>query len=516
MTRWAIRWATAALLALAAALIGVAGAPAARAAGAPLHPLGNATTNQYVGLRVAPDQLAVDYVLDLAELPAYQMCSAEFGAAGCSPGAAEAAAAAARQCAEIAGQLTVRVAGPVVPLRVGGSSLTFPLGTAGLLTARFECALAAAVRLPAGAAVQLENPAHPGTVGWREVTAIGDRMTLQSSSVPAESASARLTSYPDQLLSSPPDVRSADLVLVPGGPAAEPAAGVATPGSGESSPATRGVDRLSMAYTALVARQQLTAGFALLAVVLAVGLGCLHALAPGHGKTVMAAYLVGSRGSARQAMTIGLTVATTHTVGVLVLGLVLSASAAVAPERVYPWLGMASGLLLAIVGVGMLRRAVRVVRHARAHPHSHGPGHAHDHGRSHGHSHPHGHHHDHAGTVSPGPRLRSLIGMGVAGGLVPSPSALLVLLGGIALGRPWFGLLLVVAYGLGMAGLLAALGLLLARSRAVLDRRARTATRTRSWRLAGGLARALPVGTAALVLAVGLGVALTAARTLPV
>jgi ABC-type nickel/cobalt efflux system permease component RcnA len=104
--------------------------------------------------------------------------------------------------------------------------------------------------------------------------------------------------------------------------------------------------------------------------------------------------------------------------------------------------------------------------------------------------------------------------MGVAGGLVPSPSALLVLLGGIALGRPWFGLLLVVAYGLGMAGLLTGIGLLLARGRALLERRARFGAANRAWPLAGRLTRALPVGTAALVFVVGIGVALTAARTL--
>lgn len=517
MTRsgWVSRLGIGFLLAGTVGLAGFAGSPAASAAEVPAHPLGNATTNQYVGLRVEPDRLVVDYVLDLGELPAYQLCSAAFGSAGCGRAGSDAAAAAvsvaaAERCADIAGRLAVRAAGRDLALAVDRSALTFPPGSAGLLTARFECALSVPVRVPAGGAVRVENTAYPGTVGWREISAIGDRMTLRSSSVPARSISDRLTGYPDELLSSPPDQRTADLLVVPGGPAAvdsATAAGSADP----SGPATRGVDRLSLAYTALIARQQLTVGFALLAVVLAVGLGCLHAIAPGHGKTVMAAYLVGSRGSAHQAASIGLTVAATHTVGVLVLGTVLSASAAIAPERVYPWLGVASGLLLALVGIGMLRRAVALVRSAGVDVHGH-----HDHGHPHPHPHPHGHDHDQAGAVPPGPRLRSLIGMGIAGGLVPSPSALLVLLGGIALGRPWFGLLLVVAYGLGMAGLLTGIGLLLARSRALLERRARARDPERSRRLASRLTRALPVGTAALVLTVGVGVALTAARTLAV
>ena len=513
MTRWAYRLAGA--VALAGAVL-LAGSPGAGAAELPRHPLGNATTNQYVGVRVAPDRVSIDYVLDLAELPAYQLCAARFGSAGCRPAPAQVMPAAAAQCAEIASQLAVRAGSRPLPLVVDRSSLAFPPGAAGLLTARFECVLSAPVRLAAGAAVQVDNRAYPGTVGWREITAIGDRMTLRSSTAPAGSSSDRLARYPDELLSSPPDQRVVDLVVSPGGPAAaEPggAGGAGTP----AGPATRGVDRLSIAYTTLIARQDLTIGFALLAVALAVGLGCLHALAPGHGKTVMAAYLVGARGSARQAMSIGLTVAATHTVGVLVLGTVLSASAAVAPERVYPWLGMASGLLLALVGIGMLRRAIGAVRHARAHAHGHAHGHDLGHHHSSGHAHPHPHPHPHGGApAAAGPRLRSLIGMGVAGGLVPSPSALLVLLGGIALGRPWFGLLLVVAYGLGMAGLLTGIGLLLARSRALLDRRARTRTGTRRWRLANVLARALPIGTAALVLVVGLGVTLSAVRAVSI
>src|SRR5205807_5099611 len=156
---------------------------------------------------------------------------------------------------------------------------------------------------------------------------------------------------------------------------------------------------------------------------LAIVLGAIHALAPGHGKTVMAAYLVGQRGSLRQTALIGLTVTATHTAGVLALGLALSASALVAPERVYPWLGLASGALLAVIGVGLLRRAVGARRHRHAHSHAH----AHD--------------DDNAPPVG----WRALVAMGFAGGLVPSPSALVVLLGAIALGRAWFGIVLVIA-----------------------------------------------------------------------
>jgi len=211
-------------------------------------------------------------------------------------------------------------------------------------------------------------------------------------------------------------------------------------------------------------------------------LGTLHAFAPGHGKTVMAAYMVSVRGSVRQAAAISATVTATHTAGVLVLGLIISASTAIGPERIYPWLGSASGILLTIVGVNLLRTRARVRAAAGKHEHEH--------------EHEHGQDHEHAAA----PRSRSLIAMGFAGGLVPSPSALVVLLGAIALHRAWFGVVLVICYGAGMAATLTAAGLLLARGRRRLDARPR-GSRT------AALARALPVAAAGAVVASGLFVA---------
>ena len=255
--------------------------------------------------------------------------------------------------------------------------------------------------------------------------------------------------------------------------------------------------------------RSLSPGFAVVALLLAVGLGAAHALAPGHGKTVMAAYLVGLRGTLRQAATIGATVTLTHTAGVLLLGLVLTTSRAVASERVYPWLGLASGLLLAVVGVGLLVRA----RTGHHHPHEHGqrvadplqtdpdPGEA---------ERPHGHDHHHP-QAHPRPLgRRGLVALGLAGGLVPSPSAVVVLLGGIALGQAWFGVALVLAYGLGMAATLTGVGLLLAHLRTRMDRRLQLPA-------GSPLARAgrlLPAVTASVIVAVGLALAANGAAQL--
>jgi ABC-type nickel/cobalt efflux system permease component RcnA len=203
----------------------------------------------------------------------------------------------------------------------------------------------------------------------------------------------------------------------------------------------------------------------------------------------MAAYLVGRHGSLRQATLVATTVTATHTTGVLLLGVLVSSSAVIAPERLYPWLGALSGVLLVAVGIAMLRGVQRRRSAARAHEHAHAHGHHHDH--DHGHSHG-GRWHTHA----PPARMdrTGLLAMGFVGGLLPSPSALVVLLGAIALGRAWFGVVLVVAYGAGMALTLTAIGLLLVRGREAIGRRLPRLL---------ALESVMPVATGTVVLAVG-------------
>jgi ABC-type nickel/cobalt efflux system permease component RcnA len=375
--------------------------------------------------------------------------------------------------------------------------VTFPPGNAGLPTLRLTCALLVETgTLRSEREIALTSTAFTDRVGWREITAVGDRTTLVASNVERVSGSARLTAYPEDLLSSPPDQRKATVRARPGGPAAPQVDG-AVPGARVAQP--RGLDGATRSFTDLVARQELTLGFGIVALALAVGLGAIHAFAPGHGKTVMAAYLVGQRGSVRQAAVIGMTVTATHTAGVLLLGLALSVSTTLAPESIYPWLGVASGLLLAGVGAGMLLRATgrrpQLVPTGHGHGHSH-DGHPNDH-HAHGHSHDHGHSHAHDhGPVE----WRSLVPLGLAGGLVPSPSAVVVLLGAIALGRAWFGVGLVIAYGLGMAVTLTAAGIALVRARGAIERRLAAPGAGRLASVVG----ALPKLTATCIVAGGL------------
>jgi nickel/cobalt transporter (NicO) family protein len=468
---------SAALLALCAVLVTAAPALA--------HPLGNFTTNTAAGIVVQPEAVRVDYVVDLAEIPTLRAVQ-EDDLDTARP--EEATGYRDRQCAEIADALELRVDGAAVPLVVEGTALSFPPGQAALDTLRLECDLVAdGLDLPEGTEIALADRGFPERLGWREVTAAGDGLRLASSDVPEASASDRLTEYPEELLQSPLDVRSAVIVVGASAPR------LALPSGGD--PVTETAGRAVDALTTLVSRQELTVWFALVAFASALGLGALHALAPGHGKTVMAAFLIGRSGAGRQALGLGITVAITHTAGVLALGMLLSASQLLAPERIFGWLGAASGLLFAGVGVVMLRSAL--VRN-RGHRHGHGHGdHDHDHDHGHGHDHgPHGHTHE---LPAPGSGWRGLIAPGLAGGLVPSPSALVVLLGGLAIGRAWFGVSLVVAYGIGMAGTLVGIGYLLVRAR---DRFAALAGASAAGSRIVRVTRQLPVVMASLIIVV--------------
>jgi ABC-type nickel/cobalt efflux system permease component RcnA len=462
--------------------------------GAGAHPLGNFTVNQYAGLVVHPGTVSVELVVDMAEIPAFQS-RGEFDTDGDgSISGQENRSFRDRACESLRHGVSLGLDGRALPTTVTGSALAFPPGQAGLDTLRLTCRLVAPARPVAGGRLEFANDNYRDRVGWREVTAAGEGIELVGSDVPGRSPSRRLTRYPQDLLSSPLDVRRASLGIGAAGgppPRIPRTDDTATP----AGLLPGGADRFAVAFTGLVARHDFTVWFALMALAAAMALGALHALAPGHGKTVMAAYLVGQQGSLRQALVLGTTVSATHTAGVLILGVVVSGSAAFVPEQVYPWLGLASGVLLAWVGAGLLIRAWR----RRGDP---SVFHHQDHGHEHEHGHAHAPHHRPASNES-GLSRRRLMTMGAAGGMVPSPSALVVLLGAIALGRTWFGVALVLGYGLGMAVTLVGAGLLLVRFGSVVDRRWTGGRRF-------GVARALPLVTSSLVVVAGLGLALKA------
>ncbi|AMW09559.1 nickel transporter [Streptomyces qaidamensis] len=494
------------------------------AATASAHPLGNFTVNRYDGLVAAPGELRVHHVEDLAEIPATQ-AGPDIERLGIAMWARE-------RCATAAEDSRATVDGREVALTTERSHARVRPGQAGLDTLRVECELTAA--LPAGektVSLGFRGAGASGGPGWREITARGDRMTLAASDVPEKSISAELTRYPEELLASPADTGSAALRVRPGGSAlAEeesdaPAASVLP----------RGADRWTRALDDLVARQDLSAGFAALALLIAVVLGAMHALAPGHGKTIMAATAAARGGQARMkdVLPMAASVTVTHTLGVVALGLLVTAGSAAAPS-VIAWLGVASGILVTLAGASLVRRALRNRAHTphphghHGHHHGHGShthdhdGHTHDHDHhgehnhkhDHDHDHPHDHTHPHTIEHTHGgfthshpvaPTLRGTILMGFAGGLVPSPSAVVVLVGAAALGQAWFGLLLVVAYGVGLALTLTAAGYAVVKAGSgmtrLLDRRPRWTVGP----MAALVRRTAPLGSACAVVVLGAG-----------
>jgi ABC-type nickel/cobalt efflux system permease component RcnA len=245
-------------------------------------------------------------------------------------------------------------------------------------------------------------------------------------------------------------------------------------------------------------------GLGLLALALATAavLGGFHALEPGHGTTVVAAYLVGSRGTAWHALILGVVVTISHTAGVYLLGAVtFYASKHVVPEQLYPWLSLFSGLTIALLGAMMFIRRFGGVgdHHHGPGGHHHGPGgHTHSHDGLPAHTHGPGEAHNHASQpVS----LRALVALGVSGGIIPCPAALVVLLTALSLHRVGFGLVLIVAFSIGLAAVLVAIGILMVYAGRLMTRFKEEGPLIQRW---------LPLTSSAVMTLLGFGIAIQA------
>ena len=411
------------------------------------HPLGNFTVNRAIAVVVASSGVSLEYVTDMAEIPAFAALQAMDRDHDGSASSAERSAFAEATCQTAATAISLQVDSAAIALRSDGEpALSFPPGAGGLETLRIVCPLRADASF-AGREHRLTvtDLARDGHVGWHEVViSSGGGASITSSSAPSRSPSGLLTAYPKESLDAPLNIRTGDATWHV---AVGQAASVTDPQPAPGTPRSSASDPLA----ALAAGNASLPGL-LLGLLLAVGLGALHAVSPGHGKTLVAAYLIGSRGTVRQAAGLGLTVAVTHTAGVFLLGLVmLVAGEFLVPERVIGWLSAASGLLVVGLGIGLVIRALG--RHGQ----HHSPASA-DH--RHDHAHPHGHPHDHAHVSADrgAPlRARNVVALGLAGGMVPSASALIVLLVAVSTGRLLLGMTLIVAFGIGMAVVLGGL-----------------------------------------------------------
>jgi nickel/cobalt transporter (NicO) family protein len=452
------------------------------------HPLGNFSVNQYSRIEIGTTQARLVYVLDLAELPTVADRPLLDRDGDGAIADAERESYLAGKLAEIAPALDLFAGSSELVLRPTAQSLALAPGQAGLDTTRIEATFVADLPSTGGDAGQLtfRNDYASDRLGWREiVVANGPDISIDESAGLNVDRSDVLRVYPDDLLSSPLDERTVTVAyqLSPGAPAA----------SGERATIAPGPAGIGQRLEQIVGGGTLSTGGLLLALLAAAGWGAVHALSPGHGKTVVGAYLVGSRGTPRHALFLGLTVTITHTAGVIALGLViLFASRTILPELIFPWLSLLSGLLVAVLGLTILRQRLIGLpafghhhddlnhHHDHDHDYAQDHGHEYEHSRDHAPAHAHrllhshdGHVHSHLPPGTDGERLtwRSLLALGISGGLLPCPSALLALLGAVAVGRAGFGLMVVVAFSLGLATTLTGVGLLFLAGR-FLERRA--------------------------------------------
>jgi ABC-type nickel/cobalt efflux system permease component RcnA len=527
------------------------------------HPMGNFSVNQYSKISLESDGITIRYILDLAEIPTYQ----ELQEGNVPANAADPAVAvflAAR--GEALGRgLSLVIDGKAVPLHLVSKQVIFPPGAGGLPTMKMGFVYHAAYpagAAPTGSTLHYSDNNFQGHAGWKEIVVPAYQGYVIRNSAPRTDRSAELTNYPTELLNSPPQDLEASVqfryptaALAAQAPlnlgATQKAAIASTPErqtlhpnrapfhvrlknqiraattqirASESGVAQRPqsvtaapAESLHLkanqqatprnAFTELIATSHLSLWFLLTAALIALGLGALHALEPGHGKTIVAAYLVASRGTARHAVLLGTIVTISHTAGVFALGAVtLYASRYIVPEQLYPWLGVLSGLIIAGLGGYMfLRRWTGV-----------DAGHTHTPGQLHGHwfSSKQKRSEQVASaetipeqTLSTGenPRqtvtLSQLFALGITGGIIPCPAALVVLLSAFALHRIALGLFLILAFSVGLAAVLIGFGMLMVYARRFVSRLVTDGPLTTRW---------LPVVSAAFMTVLGAAIAIHA------
>jgi len=510
------------------------------------HPLGNFTINQYVGLSISGEIIHMDYVVDMAEIPAFQEIAALDSNGNGQPDSSEYAGYPADKCASLLPALNLVLNNRPLTFTLTSSSVEFPAGVGGLLTVRLTCAFQTSVELTQGnSSLSFSNDAFPDRIGWNEIVVHANGVSLHGDFA-TTSPSYRLTNYPTDLLTSPLDQRETEIGIT------------AVVSAAQNETVIPSVQNASVlkdrndAFTSLILMDEITFPALLLALAISFIWGAMHALTPGHGKTIVGAYLVGSRGTPKHALYLGLTTTVTHTLGVFIFGLItLFAAQYILPETLFPWMTLLSGLFVVGIGLNLFIERFRAsgvgswlarlksnhvksaqtyspLQHTHAtamhashkyvltlpqerhhshyfddHPHRDEiHAHTHDH-HHHDHQHHHGHGHSEHSHLPPEPETvtwRSLLALGISGGLLPCPSALVVLLGAIALNRIGLGLVLVLAFSLGLAGALTVIGLAFLYAGKFLER----------FPSQGKLLNILPAFSALFISLIGLGIVVKA------
>ncbi len=472
------------------------------------HPLGNFTVNRYSRLEVGDNQVHLFYVVDMAEIPTHQERTVMDANGDSQISQTEQDQYLTRQVAALQSHALLTIDGAPITWSAETSHLEFLPGQANLpimrLTAQYRAALPANSQT---LQAEYHDENYADRIGWHEVIArSGVGASLLKSSVPAQDLSNELRNYPADLLQSPAAVNSASFEFKWQAGLSNNS-GASAPNTNASAASTNSSLALRQAASPFADRMAMpTLGplALLLALLAAFGYGAAHALTPGHGKTIVGAYLVGSRGTIWHAFFLGLTTTITHTAGIFAIGLLTwFASRFILPEKIFPWLSVISGLLVVVIGIslvwGGLRNLLGRPTQAQANDHDHAEFFAQGAADNFIHAHGSGPAHSHLPPGTDGAPLswRSLLVLGVSGGLVPCPDALVGMLGAIALQRIGFGLIMLIAYSLGLASVLTVIGILLVHSGKLFERIPES----------GRVLRLMPVASALFITIVGIGIA---------
>lgn len=418
------------------------------------HPLGNFSVNQYSRLEVGKSRIKIRQILDMAEIPTFQLKNEIDTNKDETLSKDELNAFAEKIAPQILANLSLTVNSQPFAINYESKSVVLQEGAGNLQTLRFEWNLSSELsNLNEVNQVTFENKNYAERLGWNEIVLnrVG-KVNIFDSNAFGSGITDELKSYPAENLNAPLNERTAVFSFSDG--AVTSNARVLQNRDGHTNSAIQ-KDR----FAELIAVPEITPTIAFFGLLLAIGLGAMHAMSPGHGKTVVGAYLVGSRGTVKHAVFLGLTVTITHTLGVFALGLItLFASNYILPETLMPLLSFFSGLIVFYIGLTMFKSRLfsalgwekTAAHHHDEHSHADATDaftHTHD-----------GHTHSHLPPEEVS--WKSLLGLGISGGLLPCPSALVLMLSAINLGRIGYGLILTTAFSFGLAATLTAVGLI--------------------------------------------------------
>lgn len=457
------------------------------------HPMGNFSISHYAKIQIDPQAIQLQYIIDTAEIPTFQEMNVIDENGNGQIEASEKDRYLTRKVEEFTWNLSLRLDGRKISFQRMSQSLDLIPGGYNLPTMKITVRYRA--EIPRGLSdepmiLEYEDKNFEGRQGWKEIVARpGEGIEFVDATVPASDKTNELSIYPEDPAILSPQNLTASIRFRIGASSIGLSSGRGVPSGKDTPPGTVAPFRENDSKTRteqqrlvqLLSQSELKANIILLALIVAFSLGAFHALSPGHGKTVVGAYLVGTRGTAKHAILLGAIVTITHTLGVFILGLItLYASKYVLPEKLYPWLGFGSGLGVVVIGFGLFLQRYRNLQlhshvghsHSHTYDHNHTPHTDHEHTHlTHSHGdlvHTHGgvaHSHDYSQV-----EFKDLFTLGVTGGIVPCPSALVVLLSAISINRVGLGLLLIVAFSLGLALVLMAIGLMMIYARGFMER----------------------------------------------